>query len=264
MKFAYINDLVIHYSDDGPREAPALVFSNSLGTDFRIWDAVADRLGLKFRLVRYDKRGHGLSDAPPAPYAISDHVGDLVALLDHLNVSKATIIGLSVGGMIAQGIAAERPDLVRALVLCDTAHKIGTEDLWNARIDAIRAHGIAAISPQILERWFSAEYRDDENVEFAAYRNMLERTPAEGYVGTAAAIRDADFTQSTAQLKLPVLCVVGDEDGATTPDLVRELAGLIEDAKFEIIPRAGHLPCIEQPLRLAGLIGDFLVENGLA
>lgn len=264
MNFTRINDLVIHYSDDGPREAPVIVFSNSLGTDFRIWNAVADRLGSSYRLVRYDKRGHGLSDAPPAPYAIADHVADLAGLLDQLNVSNATFVGLSVGGMIAQGIAADRPDLVRALVLCDTAHKIGTEELWNTRIEAVRENGIAGISPQILERWFSAAYRSDDNPEFAAYRNMLERTPVEGYVGTAAAIRDADFTQSTSGLALPVLCIVGEEDGATTPELVRQLAALIEGARYEIIPRAGHLPCIEQPLRLAGLIGDFLAENGLA
>lgn len=264
MNLARINDLVIHYSDTGPREAPALVFSNSLGTDFRIWDAVAERLDSNFRLVRYDKRGHGLSDAPPAPYAMADHIGDIAALMEHLNVSKAIIVGLSVGGMIAQGLAAGRPDLVAGLVLCDTGHKIGTDELWNARIQAIRKDGIAGISPQILERWFSAGYRSDENPDFAAYRNMLERTPVEGYVGTAAAIRDTDFTRSTSQLAVPALCVVGDEDGATTPDLVRELAGLIDGAAFEIIPRAGHLPCIEQPVRLAGLISDFLAEKGRA
>ena len=125
MHFARINNLVIHYSDLGPHEAPAIVFSNSLGTDFRIWDDVVDRLGPRFRVVHYDKRGHGLSDAPPAPYKLEDHVSDMADLMDHLNVPKAVIVGLSVGGMIAQGLAIERPDLVRALVLCDTGHKIG-------------------------------------------------------------------------------------------------------------------------------------------
>ena len=263
MKFANINGQVIHYADTGPQEAPAIVFSNSLGTDFRIWDAVTDRLESRYRILRYDKRGHGLSDAPPAPYAMSDHVGDVAALLERLNVSGAAIVGLSVGGMIAQGLAAARPDLVRAVVLCDTGHRIGTVESWNDRIEAVRKHGISGISGQILERWFSAAYRSDENPDLAAYRNMLERMPVEGYVGTAAAIRDTDFTESTGQLKVPALCVVGDEDGATTPALVEELAGLIDGARFEIIPRAGHLPCIEQPVRLAGLIGDFLAELAL-
>ena len=264
MHFARINNLVIHYSDLGPREAPAIVFSNSLGTDFRIWDDVVDRLGPRFRFVRYDKRGHGLSDAPPAPYTLEDHVSDISALMDHLNVSKAVIVGLSVGGMIAQALAIERPDLVRALVLCDTGHKIGTAERWNARIDAIRDVGIAGIAPQILEMWFSAAYRTNDLASFAAYRNMLVRTPVEGYVGTVTAIRDADLTQSTSRLAIPVLSVVGDEDGATPPDLVRELAELISGAQFEIIRAAGHLPCIEQPVRLAGLISDFLAEKELA
>jgi 3-oxoadipate enol-lactonase len=263
MKFIRANEMVLHYSDQGGREAPAIVFSNSLGTDFRIWDDVVERLGPGFRFIRYDKRGHGLSDATPAPYTMSDHVGDLSALMDDLNVARATIVGLSVGGMIAQGLAAQRPDLVNALVLCDTGHKIGTADLWNGRIDAIEKGGIAAISDAILERWFSAAYRTDTNADFAAYRNMLERSPVAGYLGTAAAIRDADFTASTSALTVPALCVVGEEDGATVPDLVRELAGLIPGGQFEIIPRAGHLPCIEQPVRLAGLISDFLAEHRL-
>ncbi len=263
MQFVRVNNIVLHYSDLGPHDAPAIVFSNSLGTDFRIWDETIARLGPGFRFVRYDKRGHGLSEAPPAPYAMSDHVDDLAALLDHLNVTGTVIVGLSVGGMIAQGLAAARPDLVKALVLCDTGHRIGTAELWNSRIEAIEAGGIAGISDAILERWFSAAFRTGTNADFAAYRNMLERTPVQGYLGTAAAIRDADFTASTAALKVPALCVVGEEDGATVPDLVRELAGLMPSAKFEIIPRAGHLPCIEQPVRLAGLISDFLAENRL-
>jgi 3-oxoadipate enol-lactonase len=263
VKFIRANDIVLHYSDVGGLEAPAIVFANSLGTDFRIWDDVVDRLGSGLRFVRYDKRGHGLSEATPAPYSMDDHVADLAALLDDLNVSGATIVGLSVGGMIAQGLAAVRPDLVKALVLCDTGHKIGTAELWNGRIEAIEKGGIASISEAILERWFSAAYRTETNADFTAYRNMLERTPVEGYTGTAAAIRDADFTGSTSVLTIPALCVVGEEDGATTPDLVRELAGLIEGAQFEIVPRAGHLPCIEQPVRMAGLISDFLAEHRL-
>lgn len=263
MKFTRTNDLVLHYSDQGGHDAPTIVFANSLGTDFRIWDDVVDRLGAGFRFVRYDKRGHGLSEATPAPYRIADHLDDLASLLDDLNVSGAIVVGVSVGGLIAQGLAASRPDLVKALVLCDTGHKIGTAEIWNGRIDAIEKGGIASISDAILERWFSAAYRSEGNADFKAYRNMLERTPVAGYVGTAAAIRDADFTESTSKLTLPTLCVVGEEDGATPPDLVRELAGLIDGAQLEVIPRAGHLPCIEQPVRLAGLISDFLAAHRL-
>jgi 3-oxoadipate enol-lactonase len=160
--------------------------------------------------------------------------------------------------MIAQGLAALRPDLVERLVLSDTAHKIGNEELWNARIDAVTKGGIASISDQIMERWFTPAYRDPDNADFAGYTAMLTRTSIDGYAGTCAALRDADLTESTRALKVPVLCVVGDQDGSTPPDLVRSTAALIDGARFEIIKDAGHLPCIEQPTETAAMIRDFL------
>ncbi|EKF17602.1 3-oxoadipate enol-lactonase [Nitratireductor pacificus] len=266
MAFARVNGVVLHHEVRGPADmpenGPALVFSNSLGTDFRIWDAVADRLAGNYRLVLYDKRGHGLSEAPPQPYALTDHVDDLAALLDHLGIARAAVVGLSVGGMIAQGLATRRPDLVEALVLCDTAHKIGTDALWNGRIEAVNAKGIASIADGILQRWFTPAYRSSGNADFAGYTAMLTRTPVDGYAGTCAALRDADLTESTRALRLPVLCIVGHQDGSTPPDLVRELAALIDGARFEIIAEAGHLPCIEQPEKTAALIEAFLAETG--
>ena len=258
MRFVRVNGVVIHHAVRGASNRPTIVFSNSLGTDFRIWNAVADALADDYRLVFYDKRGHGLSEATPAPYALTDHVGDLTALLDHLGIKSATIVGLSVGGMIAQGLAALRPDLVERLVLSDTAHKIGTDELWNARIDAVTNGGIASISDQILERWFTPAYRDAGNADFVGYSAMLERTTVDGYAGTCAALRDADLTESTRALKVPVLCIVGDQDRSTPPDLVRSTADLIEGARFEIVNDAGHLPCIEQPAATAALIRNFL------
>ncbi|WP_048649284.1 3-oxoadipate enol-lactonase [Nitratireductor soli] len=262
MAFARVNGVVLHHEVRGPADGPVLVFSNSLGTDFRIWDAVAARLANNYRLVLYDKRGHGLSEATPQPYALTDHVDDLAALLDHLGVARAAIVGLSVGGMIAQGLAARRPDLVSALVLCDTAHKIGTDDLWNSRIEAVNTEGIAAIADGILQRWFTPAYRSPDNAGFIGYTAMLTRTPVDGYAGTCAALRDAELTEATRALTIPALCVVGDQDGSTPPDLVRELAALIDGARFEIIDDAGHLPCIEQPAKTAALIDAFLREAG--
>ncbi len=262
MKFARVNDVVLHYEDTGGQARPAIAFSNSLGTDFRIWDEVAGKLGRDYRVIRYDKRGHGLSEATPAPYAMTDHVADLAALLDYLEVQSAAIVGLSVGGLIAQGLAALRPDLVSALVLSDTAHKIGTAELWNQRIDAINAGGIASIADAIMERWFTPSFRSPANADYIGYLAMLNRTPVEGYVGTCAAIRDADLTESTRALNFPVLCVVGDQDGATPPGLVRTLADLISGSRFEIIENAGHLPCIEQPDRFASLVREFLDAAG--
>lgn len=258
MRFARVNGVVIHHEVRGTVGKPVLVFSNSLGTDFRIWDAVVAQLEADYRIVLYDKRGHGLSEATPQPYALADHVDDLAALLDHLDISGATIIGLSVGGMIAQGLATWHPHLVSRLVLCDTAHKIGNDDLWNNRIEAVNTKGIAAISDGILERWFTPAFRSPENADFTGYTAMLTRTTIDGYAGTGFALRDADLTATTATLKLPTLCIVGDHDGSTPPDLVRTLAGLIEGARFEIVKDAGHLPCIEQPEKTAALIADFL------
>ncbi len=196
--FARVNGIALHYADEGPRHARAIVFSNSLGCDFRIWDGVAAHLA-GYRLIRYDKRGHGLSEATPAPYAMEDHIADIAALMDHLKVANAVFVGLSVGGMIAQGLAASRPDLVARLALCDTAAKIGTRDMWEERIATVRTKGIAAIAPGVLEKWFTPAFRRPDNPDFIGYSAMLTRTTVEGYAGTAAAIRDSDFTVSTGR-----------------------------------------------------------------
>lgn len=258
MAFVRANGVVLHYETRGEAGRPVVAFSNALGTDFRIWNAVADLLEGKYRLVLYDKRGHGLSEAPPAPYTMADHVGDLAALLDHVGAERAAIVGLSVGGLIAQGLAALHPERVAALVLADTAHKIGTDEIWNGRIAAVTKTGIASIADAILERWFTPAYRSPKNPDFTGYRAMLTRSNVQGYVGTCAAIRDADLTESTCALKLPVLCVVGDHDGSTPPELVRSTANLISGADFRIIEGAGHLPCIEKPEAMADLIASFL------
>lgn len=263
MDFRKLNGVVLHVQDLGPADRPTLVFSNSLGTDFRIWDEVVARLDGRFRILLYDKRGHGLSELGDTPYRISDHVADLAALLDDLAIEDAVVCGLSVGGLIAQGLAASRPELVSGLILCDTAHRIGTAEAWAERIAAIEAGGIAAISDAILERWFSQHLRENDPVALAGWRSMLTRTPQAGYLGTCAAIRDADFTDDAGKIAVPTLCVVGAEDGATPPELVRQTADLIPGAGYEVIEGAGHLPCIEQPAVLAKLILDFTKENSL-
>lgn len=260
MAFVRVNDVVLHYEDGGVATGPALVFSNSLGTDFRIWDEVVAYLDGHYRIIRYDKRGHGLSEATLPPYKLADHVNDLSALLNHLGIQSAAVVGLSVGGMIAQALAALHPDLVRALVLCDTAHKIGTAEFWNGRIEAVKAKGIAAIADGVLERWFTPAYRRPENPDFTGYKAMLTRCNVDGYVGTCATVRDADLTESTRALKAPTLCLAGDQDGSTPPDLVRSMAELIEGAQFEVIKDAGHIPCVEQPETTARLIEEFLKD----
>lgn len=263
MQMMSVNNVRLHYCDSGDAELPTLVFSNSLGTDFRIWDRVCALISDRARIIRYDKRGHGLSTAPPAPYKMADHVNDLEALLDNLSVSNAIVVGLSVGGVIAQGLSSRRPDLTRALVLCDTASRIGSVELWDQRIDAITDLGLDPIADGVMERWFPSGFRSTHSVELSGWRAMLTRTPVNGYLGTCAALRDTDFTQQTSKLELPVLCLCGSGDLATPPDLVKATAALIEGARYAEIANAGHLPCIDQPQAFVTEILSFLEENTL-
>lgn len=263
MQIATLNTIKVHFRDEGPRDGLPIVLSNSLGTDFRIWDSMISHLPEGVRIIRYDTRGHGLSDAPDAPYFMGDLVQDAAALLDHLQIKNAVFVGLSIGGMIAQGLAAERPDLMQAMVLMDTATKIGNEQIWGDRVQAVRKGGIASLEATILERWFSKGYHKDNQDALAGWRHMLCRTPVEGYVGCSQAIAETDLYASTARLTLPTLALVGSEDGSTPPDMVRETAELIHGCTFTVIRKAGHLPCIEQPEETATLIVDFLKENGI-
>ena len=263
MKIATLNGIKVHYSDEGPKTGFPVVFSNSLGTDFRVWDALLPHMPEGLRTIRYDKRGHGLSEVPDAPYYMGDLVQDAAALMDFLQVKDALFIGLSIGGMIAQGLAAERPDLVRALVLSDTASKIGNEQIWEERVDAVRKGGIGALAEPTLQRWFSKGFHEAKQDELAGWRHMLSRTPQEGYIGCSQAIAETDLYVSTSRLTLPTLAIVGSEDGSTPPDMVRETAELIAGSQFNVIRKAGHLPCVERPAEMAALVTAFMKDNDL-
>ncbi len=187
-------------------------------------------------------------------------VRDAERFLDALGVRDCVFVGLSIGGMIAQGLAVKRLDQVRALVLSNTATKIGTPPIWAERIATIRAHGIEAIADATMERWFSAPFR--AGAEVAAWRNMLTRQPVEGYLGCASAVAGADFIAPTSGLTLPTLAIAGSEDGSTPPDLVRELAEVIKGARFELVRGAGHLPPVEKPAEYAQALRSFLAAIG--
>ncbi|MBT0958510.1 3-oxoadipate enol-lactonase [Alphaproteobacteria bacterium KMM 3653] len=260
MTWADLGDIGLHYRIDGPEAGAPLVFGNSLGTDLRIWDAVVARLPQNLRVIRYDMRGHGLSDRPAAPYAMGSLVRDAERLLDHLNVREAVFVGLSVGGMVAQGLAVKRLDQLRAIVLSNTAARIGNAGLWQDRIDAVNTGGIEALADATMERWFSKSFR--ARPELALWRNMLTSTPVEGYAGTSAAISGSDFISTTSTLKLPCLAIAGSEDGATPPDLVRETADLIAGSQFALMRGAGHIPCVEKPDDYARLLTTFLTDIG--
>ncbi len=260
MKIAKLDDVRLHYRDEGDPEGAAIVFANSLGTDLRLWDKIVPHLPRGLRVVRYDKRGHGLSDCPSGPYSMDTLVADAAALLDQLGIREAVFVGLSIGGMIAQGLAASRPELVRATVLSNTAARIGTPQMWDERIAAIRAGGIEALADPVMERWFSAAFR--ETHELTAWRHMLTRQPVEGYIGCSAAIAGADLTEATRALRLPALGIAGSDDGSTPPDLVEETLRLIPGSDFRLIRKAGHLPCVEQPGEYTEILRAFLEGIG--
>lgn len=258
MPFFEAPPLVLHYRVDGAEGDPGIVLINSLGTDLRIWDDVTVALRKRVCVLRYDQRGQGLSDSPPGPYSIRDHAEDLKALLDHLGWRSAVLCGLSIGGMIAMQAWASAPDRVRGLVLADTDARIGTRSLWEERIQGIRARGIAPFADLILERWFGASFHRAQPAAVRGWKNLLLGASSEGYLGSCAALRDADLCGAAASIQVPALCICGSEDVATPAAAMRELAARIPGARFAELAGAGHLPPVERPCEFALLVADFL------
>jgi 3-oxoadipate enol-lactonase len=224
MKFVKANGLVIHYLDEGRRDGPPIVFINALGCDLRIWTKVAGILAPEFRVISYDRRGHGLSESGPDKCEMADHAGDLMGLLDSVGVERTTMVGLSIGGVIAQELYRQRPERVAALALCDTAAKIGTDDSWDQRIAQVKRGGIEAIADSVLKGWFTADFHARRSAEFTGIRAMLTRTPRQGYLATCGALKRADLRPYVGRIEAPTLCLVGEEDGSTPVALVKETA----------------------------------------
>ena len=260
MHIADLDGVRVHYQIDGDPDGPPVVFANSLGTDLRLWDKVLPLLPKGLKFIRYDKRGHGLSDVTPAPYSMGTLVRDIEALLGYLEVRDALFVGLSIGGMIGQGLAVKRLDLVRALVISNSAAKIGVASMWQDRIEAVHRDGLDSMADGVMERWFGKSFRQGD--ELIAWRNMLARQSPEGYAGCCAAISGTDFYTPTAALRLPVLGIAGNEDQSTPPDLVRETVDLVPGSQFELIRGAGHLPCVDQPEAYAAVLTDFIRSTG--
>lgn len=248
----------LHHRSDGPADGPPVLFANSLGTDLRLWDAVLPLLPPHLRLIRYDKRGHGLS-ATGGGTTIEDHAADAIALIEKVATRPVVFVGLSIGGLIAQTVASLRPDLVRAVILSNTAARLGTAESWAARIAVIKAGGMEAIADAVMDRWFAPAFR--ATTDCALWRAMLARSPADGYIAACRALASADRSAATAALRLPALVIAGSEDGASPPDLIRATAALIPGAAFHEIPGAGHLPCVETPALWAALAAPFLTEH---
>lgn len=260
MPMLELDDVTLHYREDGDPGGAPVVFSNSLGTDLTLWDPILPYLPKGLRLIRYDKRGHGKSSVPDAPYSMGALVNDAARLLDHLKVKDALFVGLSIGGLIGQGLAVRRMDQVRAMVLSNTAAKIGTREIWDQRINAIRDGGMEAVADATMERWFSRDFLKSDALP--PWRALFTSTPVEGYIGCAEAIAGTDFYTPTSGLRLPVMGIAGSEDGATPPDLMRETINLVPGSRFELMRRVGHLPCVEAPEAYADLLTSFIEQTG--
>lgn len=260
MPFLYASEGTIHWQQTGPTDGPALVLAHALGLDLSLWDRVIPLLPASLRIVRYDLRGHGASACPPPPYRMGALVSDAERLLDALNIRDCVFAGLSVGGLIAQGLAVKRLDQVRALVLSNTAAKIGTAATWDSRIRTVRQGGVDSVADATMERWFSRTTRTSPEVR--STRELLLQTREEGYIGVCAAIAGTDFYETTATLTLPTLAIAGSEDGSTPPDLVRETADLVKGSRFALIRGAGHLPPIDKPEEFAAILAEFLRDIG--
>ena len=249
-------ELNLHVRIGGPPGAPVLVLLHSLGTNQAVWDAQAAALAGAFRVVRPDMRGHGLTETTPGPYSMEQLAGDVLALLDLMGVEQAHIGGISIGGMIAQQIAAMAPERVLSLVLCDTAMAIPSPQSWQERADLVRAGGMAAVADAVLARWVTPDFIAAPAAQ--GLRAMLLRTDPEGYAACAEAIGAADLRGGTAGLSVPALVMVGEQDLSTPPSAAEALAEAIGDATLVLLEDAAHIPTVEQPQAVTAAMRAFL------
>jgi 3-oxoadipate enol-lactonase len=260
MPLVYLDDIRLNAEITGPADGPPVVLIHALGTNLTLWDEVIPLLPPGLRILRYDQRGHGASDVPAPPYAMGTLIRDCERLMQYFGLRDAVVLGLSLGGLVAQGLAIKRLDLVRAMILSNTAAKIGTPAMWHDRIAAMRDHGIEAYADGAMERMFGQQFKGVAGMP--RVRAMLTTTAPDGWTGCAAAIAGTDFYTPTASLTLPTLVIAGSNDGTTPPDLVRETADLIRGSQFQLIRGAGHFPFVEQPDAYARHIADFLHSIG--
>jgi 3-oxoadipate enol-lactonase len=258
MKSFLSGDAYIHFDATEIRpDRKTLVFVNSLGTDFRIWQEVAAHLSPTFNIVLHDKRGHGLSTLGNSPHKIETYGQDVAALLDMLKVKSAIAVGLSIGGLIVQSLYYARPDLVSKLVISNSAVKIGTEHSWGQRIAAVQNGGIESLADSVMKMWFSPEFHQREPEKLSLCRTMLARTHPAGYLACCEALRDSDLTEQAANIDIPTLFIAGDQDGSTPSALVQSSALLVPGSRFEVINGSAHIPCVEKPNEYAHLLKTF-------
>lgn len=237
----------LHHVVDGPAGAPALVLSSSLGTTCELWEPQVAPLAERFRVVRYDRRGHGRSPVAAGATTIDDLGGDLVELLDELALERVSFCGLSLGGVVGMWLAVNAPERVERLVLCCTAASFAPRQGWVDRAATVRRDGVAAIADAVLGRWFRPSFQESHPDVVARFRALLVSTPAEGYAACCDALADADLTSRLGEIAAPTLVLTGADDPAVPPATGDALAAAIPDAVHTVVERAAHLANIEQP-----------------
>jgi 3-oxoadipate enol-lactonase len=255
--FAAAAGVRIRYELAGPERAPVVVLSHSLGADLAMWDPQARALAERFRVLRYDSRGHGESAVPPAPWSLEAVARDVLALLDALGLERVHFCGLSMGGLVGMWLGANAAERVERLVLCSTAAKIGSDESWSARIQSVDEGGMAAVSQAIVERWFTPAFRDKAPEVVARTKAQLERTPASGYTRTCAAIRDADCRPGLSAISAPTLVVSGRADPATPPAEGQAIARAVRGARYVEL-EASHLANLEAEAAFTAALSGFL------
>jgi 3-oxoadipate enol-lactonase len=251
----------LHHEFRGKRGSPALVFTGSLGTDLTMWEPQADRLKPRFCTLRYDIRGHGRSPVPTGPYSVADLGSDLLTLLDRLGIERASLSGLSIGGMISMWVAAHAPERVERLVLCCTSAQLGPREAWIERAATVREQGVGAIADAVLERWFTPGFAASRPDVIERMRGILSATPPEGYAGCCEAIAEMDLRGDLPRITAPTLVLAGADDPATPPEHGRLIADLIPGARFEVVSPAAHLATIERPDLTTAMILRFLSDE---
>jgi len=245
---------------DGPADAPWIVLSNSLGASFAMWDGQVELLMRKYRVLRYDQRGHGQSDAPAAPYSFDLLVGDVIAVMDHYGIDQADFIGLSMGAMTGMGLALAHSHRFGRMVLAD-ARSVATESyraMWDQRITTIEAGGVEAVGDGSIAMWLTEGWRNAHPAETAAARAMIVATNPLGYIASCYALRELDYLKGLGSVTMPVLYVCGAEDKGAPPEEMQEMARVTPNARYVEIPDAGHVANINQPDAFNAAIAEFL------
>ncbi len=250
----------IHVEVDGPERAPALMLSNSLGTDLHMWDEQVAPLTRHFRLVRYDRRGHGKSDVPKGPYSMQRLGRDVLSVLDGLGIQKINWCGLSLGGMVGQWLGANAGNRIDKLILTNTACYYPDKAAWADRINFARSNGMAVLAGPMMERWFTKEFRERSPAAVARIKDMFAQTNIEGFLGCCEGIRDMDHRPLLPKIKTPTLVIAGWFDIATPPAMNEFIQTEIPGSQFKLLD-APHMANVEQPQAYTDAVLRFLLKK---